>query len=302
MHKPLRLATRQSKLALWQANCVKTLLQELEPGIDIILVPLVTEGDQITDRPLAEFGGKGLFIKNLEQALLKGDADFAVHSMKDMPPVLGQEFCIPAILARAAPYDVLVAPHYRNLKALPTGARVGTSSVRRAAQLKHWRPDVHAVPIRGNIDTRLHKLIAEQYDALILAQAGLERLGLAQHIKEIFTPSMFLPSVGQGALGIECLKKDNALCALLKKLNHQESFICVQAERAMNAYLGAHCDSPVGSFASIENNMLILQAEVLNHDGSKKIKAALEGSMFEPEPLGRSVAENLLEQGAKAFF
>jgi hydroxymethylbilane synthase len=298
----LRLATRQSKLALWQANFVKNQLETLAPHCEVVLVPLLTEGDKITDRPLADLGGKGLFIKRLEQALLNDEADFAVHSMKDVPPKLDNIFSIPAILQRASPCDVFVSTNYQSLKDLPSWARVGTCSVRRTAQIRHFRHDLHTLPVRGNVDTRLNKLTAGEYDALILAEAGLERLGLANHIKEVFPTSLFLPSVGQGALGVECLCDNMVIHALLKLLNHQESELCVRAERALNAHLGAHCDSPVGSFAEIMGEQLLLRGEVLSHDGSKKIVAAIEGPMKKAESLGRQVAIALITQGAQALF
>lgn len=299
-NKPLKLATRQSQLALWQANFVKDQLESRVPGCRVELIPLLTEGDKITDRPLAEFGGKGLFIKRLEQALLKKEADFAVHSMKDVPPQLDKNFCIPAILQRASPWDVLVSNKYHSLKELPSWAIVGTSSVRRSAQLKYLRPDLHTKPIRGNVDTRLNKLNEGGYDALIVAEAGLQRLGLANHIKEILPANVFLPSVGQGALGVECLLQNSKLQDLLKVLNHPETAQCVHAERALTAHLGANCNSPIGSFAHMEQEVIVLQAEVLNTDGSKKIIAEDQGTLA--HDLGVKVAELLLAQGAKMLF
>lgn len=298
----LKLATRQSKLALWQANFVKNQLEMLIGNCEVILVPLLTEGDKITDRPLAEVGGKGLFIKRLELALLKGEADFAVHSMKDVPPVIDELFCFPAILQRAAPFDAFVSTHYASLSELPSWAKVGTSSVRRAAQTRHYRADLHTVPIRGNVDTRINKMLDGQYDALILAQAGLERLGLANQIREILPPNIFLPSVGQGALGVECLNENLQVQEILRALNHQESEQCIIAERALNAHLGAYCDSPVGSFAEIEGVRLILRGEVLDRDGSKKIIAAAEGVPDQAAALGKQVAGMLIQQGAQELF
>lgn len=298
----LRLATRQSKLALWQANFVKAQLEAALPECRVELVPLLTEGDKNTHCALSEIGGKGLFIKRLEQALLEGEADFAVHSMKDVPPALGDEFCLPAILQRASPFDVLVSNQYKSLKDLPKHAIVGTSSVRRSAQLKYIRPDLQVKSVRGNVDTRLGKLHEGQFDALILAEAGLERLGLASHIREIFSSNVFLPSVGQGAIGIECLAHQQELRAILSQLNHTETAACIHAERSMNTKIGARCDSPVGSFAEILSGQLILRGEVLNREGSKKITAATEGDMQHAEQLGLDVARMLLEQGAKDLF
>lgn len=296
----LKLATRQSQLALWQANFVKAQLQSLNPSVQVELVPLVTEGDKITDRPLAEFGGKGLFIKRLEQALLKKEADFAVHSMKDVPPKLEADFCIPAILQRVSPFDVFVSNKYHSLKELPPGALVGTSSVRRIAQLKHFRPDLQTQPIRGNVDTRLKKLNDEVCDALILAEAGLQRLGLANHIREVLPANLFLPSVGQGALGVECLTTNESVIEILKMLNHTDTMHCVQAERSLTAQLGAHCNSPVGSYAYIEQGLITLQAEVLNQEGSTKIIAGAQGKLT--NELGVQVAKLLLDQGAASLF
>ena len=297
-----RLATRQSKLALWQANFVKTQLEAMMPDCNVVLVPLLTEGDKITHCALSEIGGKGLFIKRLEQALLENDADFAVHSMKDIPPTLSHEFSMPAILQRASPLDALVSVKYKSLRDLPKHAVVGTSSVRRTAQLKYLRPDLQAKSVRGNVDTRLNKLHEGQFDALILAEAGLDRLGLASHIREVFSSNVFLPSVGQGAIGIECLADRKELQATLSQLNHLETAACIHAERAMNAHIGARCDSPVGSFAEILSGQLVLRGEVLNREGSKKITAAVEGSALDAEKLGLEVARMLLEQGAKDLF
>ena len=298
----LKLATRQSQLALWQANFVKTALQTLHPEVKITLVPLSTKGDEIQDRSLAELGGKGLFVKRLEEALLQGEADFAVHSMKDVPPELAPQFCVPAIFARDAPFDVLVTPHASSLKQLPKGALIGTSSVRRIAQLKYFRPDLQFQAIRGNVDSRLEKLLSQNYDALILAQAGLVRLGKSHYIKEVISTEICLPSVGQGALGIECLRTNKALISVLEPLNHLDTSLCVEAERSMNAHLHANCTSPVGSYAEILDQRIHLRAVVLNREGTKKLAAEAYADLDQPLQLGKMLAETLLNQGAAALY
>ncbi len=250
----IRLATRKSLLALVQTHEVKRLLEG--SGHTIQLLELVTTGDQIQNKSLADIGGKGLFIKRLEEALLAHEADIAVHSLKDVPPVLDPEFCIAAVLPRHSPHDVFVSEKYTSFKELPEGAKIGTSSARRAAALLHHRPDLIMVPMRGNVDTRLKKLAAGECDALILAEAGLSRLHLESHITERLSIDFCTPSVGQGIIALECLHIREDLKTLLAFLNDPSTFACMTAERAMNQHLGASCTSPVGSYAYIDNEVL----------------------------------------------
>lgn len=302
MKHHLKLATRNSKLALWQAHFVKDQLLKKHPDLEITLVPIQSEGDEIQNKPLAEFGGKGLFIKRLEEALLVPHADFAVHSMKDVPPKLTKEFTLPAILARASPKDAFVSINFNSLDHLTPEAIVGTSSVRRVAQLKYYRKDLYAKNVRGNVDTRIKKLLTGEFDALILAQAGLERLGLSEYIKEAIASSIFLPSVGQGAVGVECLSKNHELIEILSSLNDPETEACVQAERSLTEHLGANCNSPVGSFAEIKDRQIHLQAEVLDLEGVKKIAGEITGPLEKAKQLGAELAQTLIAQGAKDLF
>ena len=302
MLKTLKLATRKSQLALWQAQFVKAALEQQVPELSIEIIGLNTAGDEIQDQPLAALGGKGLFIKRLEEALLQGYADFAVHSMKDVPPALTPEFYLPAILQRASPFDVLVAETACTLKSLPHGAVVGTSSVRRAAALKYYRSDLKVHPIRGNVDTRLAKLLAQNFDALILAEAGLKRLGNTAYIREIISPEICLPSVGQGALGIECLRTREEVIGLLQILNHPETRVCIEAERSMNAALKANCTSPVGSFACIQRGEVHLRACVFNLEGTEKLSAEAYAGLDHGEMLGQEVADVLLAKGARELL
>lgn len=291
----IRIATRKSALALWQANCVADALRGLAETAQVELVPLTTRGDEVLDRSLQKIGGKGLFIKELEVAMEAGDADIAVHSMKDVPADLPQGFCIAAVLERANPADALVGSSLADLK---QGARIGSSSLRRQAQLLALRPDVSVEPLRGNVHTRLKKLAGGQYDAIILACAGLERLGLESHISETFSPEQMLPAAAQGVIGIECGNDRAELLQVLGMLDHGTTGTTTTAERAVAAHLNADCQSPVATFGVITGSTLSLQAMVASPDGRTVIREQESGSIDEPESLGVGLASKLLDMGA----
>jgi len=296
----LRIATRRSALALWQAEHVKALLEQFHPHLSVELVPLSTRGDQILDTPLAKIGGKALFVKELEEAMLDGRADLAVHSMKDVPMQFPEGLGLSVILESGAPTDAFVSNHYANVDALPEGARVGTSSLRRGLQISARRPDLDVLPLRGNVQTRLGKLDAGDFEAIILATTGLERLQLADRITAELTPEESLPACGQGALGIECRYDDAELIGLLTPLDHAATATRVRAERALNTRLDGGCQVPIGGYAVLENDgdTLWLRGLVGHPDGSVVLRAESRGSAMEPESLGIRVAEDLLEQGA----
>lgn len=294
----LKIATRQSPLALWQANFVKHQLETLHPGLRVELVPMVTKGDVILDSPLAKIGGKGLFVKELEAALLDGRADIAVHSMKDVPMEFPQGLGLSVICRREDPRDAFVSNKYAALVDLPAGAVVGTSSLRRQCQLKQLRPDLQVHSLRGNVGTRLSKLDQGEYDAIILASAGLIRLGLAERIRSFIEVEQSLPAVGQGAVGIECRSDDLVVQQLLAPLADQQTTLCVLAERAMNRRLQGGCQVPIGGYAIIENEQLWLRALVGELDGSQIIRAEGRSDLTVAEQLGVQIAESLLAQGA----
>lgn len=296
--KTLRIATRQSLLALWQANYVKQRLQQYYPELNVELVPMVTKGDVILDSPLAKIGGKGLFVKELENALLEHRADIAVHSMKDVPMVFPEGLMLAVICPREDPRDVFVSNHYASLADLPEGAVVGTSSLRRQCQLKALRPDLVIRSLRGNVGTRLGKLDNGDYDAIILASAGLIRLGEAHRITEFLDIETCLPAVGQGAVGIECRADDHQVQALLAPLADPTTHSCVLAERAMNHRLQGGCQVPIAGYAVLQNEQLYLQALVGAEDGSQIIRACATSAVQFAEELGVQVAEDLLQQGA----
>ena len=294
----IRIATRKSALALWQAEHVAQRLRLLDQIDDVKLVPLSTRGDEILDRSLQNIGGKGLFIKELEVAMQQGDADIAVHSMKDVPAEMPEGFCIAAVLDRANHADAFVSRNYGSLDELPNAARVGSSSLRRQAQLRMMRPDLVIEPLRGNVNTRLAKLEAGEYDAIILAAAGLERLGLQQHIREQFATRQMLPAAAQGVIGIECLAERKELRTLIEKLEHAETAKTTVAERAVALTLQANCQSPVATYAIIVGDRLRLTALVALPDGSRSLRESLEGAADDAEQIGTRLAASLLEQGA----
>lgn len=294
----LRIATRKSALALWQAEHVAARLRAAHPGLAVELVPMTTRGDEIADRPLATIGGKGLFLKELEVAMLEGRADLAVHSLKDVPAELEPGFVLPAMLPRADAADAFVSNHHVTLAALPQGARVGTSSLRRQAQLRAARPDLQLVDLRGNVNTRLAKLDAGDYDAIVLACAGLERLGLAARIRQRLAAPDWLPAPGQAAIGIEARMDQPAVLGLLAALDDADTRVTVSAERAMNHALGGSCTVPVAAWCVQTEQGLHLNGLVGDAASGRLLRAAAGGPADQPEALGRTVAEALLAKGA----
>lgn len=302
----LNIATRQSPLALWQARHIQTRLQALYPQLSINLVTMVTKGDKILDTPLAKIGGKGLFVKELEQALYEKQADIAVHSLKDVPMDLPDGLTLGAYCQREQPTDAFVSNKFSALDDLPQGATLGTSSLRRQCQIQQYRPDLNIISLRGNVGTRLAKLDNGDYDAIILATSGLKRLGLTERICHEIDTDISLPAVGQGALAIECRADDTDVLNLLKPLNHEPSRLCVLAERAMNRHLQGGCQVPIAGFAMIEDDKLTLTGRVGSVDGNVLLKAqqtnALTDDAQENEhianAMGITVAQALLAQGA----
>ncbi|PIJ50778.1 hydroxymethylbilane synthase [Erwinia sp. OLTSP20] len=302
LDKILRIATRQSPLALWQAHYVQQQLMSLHSGLQVELVPMVTRGDILLDSPLSKVGGKGLFVKELELALLEQRADIAVHSMKDVPVAFPQGLGLVAVCERDDPHDAFVSTRYENLDALPAGAIVGTSSLRRQCQISARRPDLIIRSLRGNVGTRLSKLDNGEYDAIILAVAGLKRLGLASRIRQIIPAEISLPAVGQGAVGIECRLDDDRTRQLIGVLNHDETDVRVRAERAMNIRLEGGCQVPIGSYAVLQGDQLWLRALVGSPDGRKMIRGERRGPRDRAEQMGISLADELLEQGARGIL
>jgi hydroxymethylbilane synthase len=294
----IRIATRKSALALWQAEHVADALNALAEVDSVDLVPLSTRGDEILDKSLQKIGGKGLFIKELEVAMQVGDADIAVHSMKDVPAEMPDGFCIAAVLERANHADAFVGRDGCVLDTLPEGARIGSSSLRRQAQLKLMRPDLKVEPLRGNVNTRLSKLDNGDYDAIILAAAGLERLGLQHYISQQFTPDEMLPAAAQGVIGIECLENNGELRAVLEHLSHAPTVQTTAAERAIAKTLDASCQSPVATHAVIDGSAMTVTALVAMPDGSESIRDSVQGPAVEAEHLGIELANRLLASGA----
>ena len=301
-NQTLKIATRRSPLALWQANYVKERLIQIYPELTVELVPLITKGDVILDTPLAKIGGKGLFVKELENALLSGEADIAVHSMKDVPMQFPAGLELSVICKREDPRDAFVSNRYRCLAELPQGARVGTSSLRRQCQLKQLRPDLDIQSLRGNVGTRLSKLDNGDYDAIILAAAGLIRLELQQRIASFIDVETSLPAAGQGAVGIECRSNDERVKQLLAPLADVQTTACVLAERAMNNHLQGGCQVPIGGYAVLQDNQIYLRALVGALDGSKIIRAEGKSAVENAEVLGVQVGQQLLEQGANKIL
>ncbi|ALP41099.1 porphobilinogen deaminase [Aeromonas schubertii] len=296
--RTLRIATRKSPLALWQANFVKAQLEAIHPDLQVELVPMSTQGDKILDTPLAKVGGKGLFVKELETAMLEGRADIAVHSMKDVPVEFPEGLGLHTICEREDPRDAFVSNHVATLDALPLGAVVGTSSLRRQCQLRASRPDLVIRDLRGNVNTRLAKLDAGEYDAIILAAAGLKRLEMAHRITAFIEPEQSLPANGQGAVGIECRLDDDAVKALLAPLEHTETRTRVLTERAMNRALQGGCQVPIGAYALVEGDQIWLRGLVGSPDGSQMLHDEIRGPLADGESLGEALAERLLAAGA----
>lgn len=297
----LRIATRQSPLAMWQAEYVQSRLQQLHPDLTVELVPMTTQGDKILGTPLTKIGGKGLFVKELEQAMLEGRADIAVHSMKDVPYQFPEGLELKVICEREDPTDAFVSNKYHNLDDLPCGANVGTSSLRRKIQLLKARPDLKITDLRGNVGTRLSKLDDGNYDAIVLASAGLKRLGLAERIRSQFEPELMLPAPGQGAVGIEARINDPELDAILKPLQDDTTSLRVLAERTITKTLQASCQVPVAAFATIDNDTLSLRALVGGID-QQIIEASAEGPAQDALAIGQKVSQELLELGARELI
>lgn len=294
----LVIASRESRLAMWQAEHVQDRLRALYPQCDVSILGMTTRGDQILDRSLSKVGGKGLFVKELELALLDGRADLAVHSLKDVPMQLEPTFTLAAIMAREDPHDALVSSRYESLDAMPTGAVVGTSSLRRGVTLKALYPHLRIESLRGNLDTRLGKLDRGEYDAIVLACAGLKRLGLAHRIRSVLPAELSLPAAGQGALGIEARAGDSAVHAALAALHDPATAACVLAERAVSRALGGSCQTPLAAFATLDAGVLRVRAMVASLDGATVLRAERTGAPEGAESVGVRVANDLLDQGA----
>ncbi len=302
MSEKIVVATRRSPLAMWQAEFVKAELEKFHDGLQVEFNKMETQGDKILDTPLAKVGGKGLFVKELEVGMLEGAADIAVHSMKDVPVEFPEGLHLAVICEREDPRDAFVSNRYQSLEALPQGAKVGTSSLRRSVQLKAMRPDLQIADLRGNVNTRLRKLDEGQYDAIILAAAGLIRLKFEARIASFIEPEQSLPAVGQGAVGIECRIDDPRINKAIAHLKHPETMTRVLAERAMNNRLEGGCQVPIGGHAILEGDQIWLRGLVGSLDGKTIIRAEARGPATDPEALGIKVADELLAKGAKEIL
>src|SRR5512143_401426 len=302
MTERIRIATRESLLAVWQAEYVASALKALHPGVEVELVKMKSQGDSILDVPLAKIGGKGLFVKELEQGLLNGDADIAVHSLKDVPMELPEGLHVPVVCTREDPRDAFVSNKYKSIDELPVGAVVGTSSMRRQCQLLEKRPDLQINFLRGNVQTRLRKLDEGQYDAIILASAGLRRLGNEDRITAYIDPMFMLPAVGQGAIGIECRTDDDRINVMLMGPNDPKTHARVLAERAMNRRLQGGCQVPIAGFAELEHGVIVLHGLVGTPDGKTIIRGNISGYPENAEELGTVLADDLLARGADVIL
>ncbi|PID46304.1 MAG: hydroxymethylbilane synthase [Proteobacteria bacterium] len=302
MTNTLRIATRKSALAIWQAEYVAKRLRQIHAGLQVELVGMVTRGDVILDTPLAKVGGKGLFVKELETGMLEGSADIAVHSMKDVPMAFPEGLHLPVIMAREDPTDAFVSNTVESIDTLPQHARVGTCSLRRQAQLREYRPDLQILDLRGNVNTRLAKLDNGEYDAIILASAGLIRLGFEARIRERISIERSLPAIGQGAVGIECREDDERINALLAPLIHHDTAVRVRAERALNNRLNGGCQVPVAGFAELAGEQIYLRGLIGYPDGSSIYRAEMRGAIADAEAIGVAVAEDLLAQGGRSVL
>jgi hydroxymethylbilane synthase len=297
--KTLRIGTRASQLALWQANWVQAELEKRHPGLEVTLTKIKTQGDKILDVPLAMVGGKGLFVKEIEEAMLRGEIDIAVHSMKDVPTIFPESLALRCITEREDPRDIVILkPGFESFMDLPQGARIGTSSLRRKAQLLHLRPDFRMIDIRGNVETRIRKLTEEDLDGVVLAAAGMNRLGFAAQISEYLSPEVCLPAIGQGALGLESRIDDAETNALIDFFNHPETAAAVKAERAVLRRLEGGCQVPIGAFGTVAGDKLTLTGLVASVDGQQFLKKTLTCPVDAAEPCGTSLADDLLIQGA----
>lgn len=302
MKKSIVIGTRGSKLALWQAEHIAGRIRERYPAIEVTLKKIVTTGDRILDVPLAKIGGKGLFTKELENAMLSGEIDLAVHSLKDMPTELPEGLMLAAITTRADACDAFVSLRYGSLDELPQGAKVGTSSLRRRAQILKYRPDLQTVDLRGNLDTRIKKLENQEMDAIILAAAGLKRLGLEKYITQILSAKICLPAVGQGALAIETRQDDPEVLSVLEFLNDSGTIAAVTAERAYLREVQGGCQVPVGVYGQINGDQLLLEATILKIDGTREVRAQMSASCSEAEELGVKLAQQMLAAGGKEIL
>ncbi len=298
----IRIATRKSPLAMWQAEYVRDRLMEIHPDLTVELLGMSTQGDKILDSPLAKIGGKGLFVKELEQRMLEGDADIAVHSMKDVPVEFPEGLHLSVICEREDPRDAFVSNHYASLEDLPQNAKVGTSSMRRQSQIRAIRPDLQIIDLRGNVNTRLRKLDEGNYDAIILAAAGLIRLGFEERITQTLETDVSLPAIGQGAVGIECRSNDERINNLIAPLNHAETRTRVLAERAMNNRLEGGCQVPIAGHSVLENGELYLRGLVGSPDGNTMVRAERRGPADTAEAMGTDLADELLANGAREIL
>lgn len=299
MRNKVVIGTRKSVLAMWQAEYVADRLRKQYPTLSVELLPMSTKGDEILNKPLAEIGGKGLFIKELEYLLLEGKADLAVHSLKDMPAEVPAGFAIAAVTDREDPRDAFVSPAYENLADLPAGAVVGTSSLRRQSQLLHMRGDLRIVPLRGNVQTRLRKLDEGQYDAVILAAAGLKRLGLGERIRSYLSTDDSIPAAGQGVMAVEIRESDTELRDMLSFLHNESVASAIRAERAFLGCVGGDCKVPAGAFAVSEGDRLKVEAFISSVDGKEFYRTAMEGAITDADTLGTSIASVLLDEGGR---
>ncbi len=302
MSRKVVIGTRGSKLALWQAEWIRSQLMELHSGLEVELMKIKTTGDKIQDVPLAMVGGKGLFVKEIEEAMLRGEIDLAVHSMKDVPTILPESLYISAITKREDPRDAFISNKYTSLGDMPGGATLGTSSLRRSCQIKALRPDIEIISLRGNLDTRLRKLDEGEFDAIILAAAGVRRLGFDDRIAEALDPEVSLPAIAQGAVGIECRRDDEATNALVAPLRHEESTICVEAERATLARLEGGCQVPIAAHAVLAGDTLVMDGLVGNLTGEVILRAHRKGAPADAHAIGVALAEELLDAGAKEIL
>jgi len=302
MLKNIRIATRKSPLALWQATKVSEMLKNIDNSINIEIIKITTSGDKILDKPLYDIGGKSLFLKELEQSLLKDECDIAVHSMKDMPAILHEDLAISAILKREDASDVLISKKYNSLKDFTKNSSIGTSSVRRICNLKHDYPNIHISDLRGNIDTRIDKVLNGEIDGIILAAAGVKRLGLEKYISSYLNKNMWIPAIGQGAIGIEIKKSNEKLNKFINKLNDEHTSICVNAEREISKFFNASCNTPIAAYAETNNNNIYITSMIGNIEGSKKIYSNKEGLLNNAQKIGYSLAIDLEKKGARDFL
>jgi hydroxymethylbilane synthase len=298
----LLIATRKSPLALWQANHVRDALMACDPGLNVELVTMTTQGDKILDTPLAKVGGKGLFVKELELGILEGRADLAVHSMKDVPVEFPEGLGLASIMQREDPRDALISNDFSSMDAIPEGARIGTSSLRRQCQLRARRPDLEVLDLRGNVNTRLAKLDAGDYDAILLAAAGVKRMGWEDRITELLPPEQFLPAIGQGAIGIEIRLGDERVNRVVSALNDEQTATRLRAERALNERLQGGCQVPIAGYSEISDGVILLRALVGRPDGTGLVQGVISGKPENAEELGQVLADDLLSRGAREIL